>query len=181
MLVIHYGSHWPPISMSSQDAAWAAMTEITCSMMLIWNLSAKYMPHKTLLWKYTIVLITAQKLHTGLCKWYRNLGKTVNGYSYYYQAVSAQWTYSNIFLLLKEAHSNIVPHRNGLRQELCSYFIFGESNIKVLVILKEQQKYNHREVHTHTSGKSIHSSLNLLVHFSYMAITHLHRVSWLRG
>jgi len=98
------------------------------------------------------------------------LGITVNGYLYYYQAVNAQQTYSNIFFLLKEAHSNIVPQRNGLRQELCSYFIFGESNIKVLVILKVQQKYNHREVHSHTSGQSIHSSLNFLVQFSNIAI-----------
>ena len=147
--------------------------------MLNWNLSAKYMPHKALLCNCTIEIITAQKLHTGLRTWYYNLGKTASGYSYYYLAVNVQWTYSNIFLLLKEAHSNIVPHRNGLRQELCSYFIFGESNIKVLVILKVQQKYNHREVHTHTSGKSIHSSLNLLVHFSNMTITCLHPVSWL--
>ena len=85
------------------------------------------------------------------------MGITVNGYLYYYQAVNAQRTYSNIFLLLKEAHSNIVPQRNGLRQELGSYFILGESNIEVLVILKVQHKYDDTEVHNHTSGKSVHS------------------------
>lgn len=64
----------------------------------------------------------------------------------YYHAVNTKRTYCHIFLLFKEAHSNIIPKRNRLRQELCSDFILGESNIKILVILKVQEKYNHTEL-----------------------------------